>query len=85
MRGISCNAHAPGRWIDSRGGINPDARALLHKAACRLSLSARSYHRVLKVARTIADIDEDSQVAERHVAEALRYRPAAAHDVGLGL
>ncbi|MEO5903076.1 MAG: ATP-binding protein, partial [Gemmatimonadaceae bacterium] len=53
------------------------ARTLLQKAAGALSLSARGYHRVLKVARTIADIDQDDAVTERHVAEALRYRPIA--------
>ena len=77
LRGVSCNAHAPGRWIDSNGSIEPAARSLLHTAASTLSLSARAYHRVLKVARTIADIDEEGPVLERHVAEALRYRPAA--------
>ena len=78
LRGVTCNAHAPGRWIDSHGSIDKSARALLHKAAASLSLSARSYHRVLKVSRTIADIDGDAAVRERHVAEALRYRPSGA-------
>ena len=77
VRGVSCNAHAPGRWIDSHGGIDSPARALLERAASRLSLSARAYHRVLKVARTIADLDGDERVSDRHVSEALRYRPAA--------
>lgn len=76
LHGVECNAHSPGRWIDSHGNIETVARTLLQKAAGSLSLSARGYHRVLKVARTIADIDEDDAVTERHVAEALRYRPA---------
>jgi magnesium chelatase family protein len=76
MRGVSCNAHAPGTWLDSRGAISQSARALLHKAATSLALSARGYHRVLKVARTIADIDCEAGVGEHHVAEALRYRPS---------
>jgi magnesium chelatase family protein len=76
LRGIACNAHAPGRWIDSHGGVDDSARALLQKAAGTLSLSARSYHRVLKVSRTIADIDCDDRVRTSHVAEALRYRPS---------
>jgi magnesium chelatase family protein len=76
LRGVTSNAHAPGRWIDSHGGIDPAARSLLQRAAGSLSLSARSYHRVLKVARTIADIDGDEGVRQPHVAEALRYRPA---------
>jgi Mg chelatase-related protein len=77
LRGIQCNAHAPGRWIDSHGGVEASARALLQRAAGSLSLSARGYHRVLKVARTIADIDQDEAVTERHVSEALRYRPGS--------
>jgi Predicted ATPase with chaperone activity len=48
---------------------------LLAAAAERLGFTARAYHRVLKVARTIADLDGEAVVAERHVAEALRYRP----------
>ena len=79
VRGVSCNAHAPGLWIDSHGHVEPSARALLQRAASRLSLSARAYHRVLKVARTIADLDQDQSVCERHVSEALRYRPTASH------
>jgi magnesium chelatase family protein len=43
-----------------------------------LALSARGYHRVLRVARTIADLDDATNVDEPHVAEALRYRPAIA-------
>jgi magnesium chelatase family protein len=76
MPGVACNAHAAGRWIDAYGGVTSDARSLLHRAAEGLALSARGYHRVLKVVRTIADLDESDSVAEVHVAEALRYRQA---------
>jgi magnesium chelatase family protein len=76
MNGIACNAHAAGRWIDTRGGVTSAARAMLHRAAEGLRLSARGYHRVLKVARTIADLDESNSVSVPHVAEALRYREA---------
>jgi len=75
--GVTCNAHAAGRWIDANGGVDAPARELLHRAAASLSLSARGYHRVLKVARTIADLDRTSRVSEPHVAEALRYRPVS--------
>jgi magnesium chelatase family protein len=57
--------------------LAPDARHLLVRAAERLTLSARAYHRVLRVARTIADLDGEATVAAGHVAEALRYRPVA--------
>ena len=54
--------------------LDAGARALLVKAAEQLSLSARAYHRVLKVARTIADLDGAANVARVHAAEALTYR-----------
>jgi magnesium chelatase family protein len=74
MKHVTSNAHASGRWIDTYGGITQEARAILHRAADGLALSARGYHRVLKVARTIADLDESRSVIPTHVAEALRYR-----------
>jgi len=55
--------------------VDSDARDLLASAAERCGLSARAYHRVLKVARTIADLDDSDVVAWTHVAEGLRYRP----------
>jgi magnesium chelatase family protein len=73
--GVSSNAFVSGRWLDANGLIDPDARALLQTAADRLGLSARGYHRVLKVARTIADLEQSSSVGSPHIAEALRYRP----------
>ena len=73
--GISCNAYAIGRWLDAHTPVHADARALLQTAAERLGLSARGYHRVLKVARTIADLDDQAEVGPPHISEALRYRP----------
>jgi hypothetical protein len=74
------NAHAAGRWLDTRTPVDDDARDLLASAAERCGLSARAYHRVLKVARTIADLDDADAVAWTHVAEALRYRPMNPRD-----
>lgn len=73
------NVAAPGAEIEQLCALEGSARDLLVKAADQLSLSARAYHRVLKVARTIADLDGAGAVARLHVAEALtyRYRPAA--------
>ena len=50
----------------------------MRTAMQRLGLSARSYHRVLKLARTIADLEGSDDIAAPHVAEALQYRPRAA-------
>lgn len=79
-----CNAHVHGRWLDLRGGLATDARELLTTAAERLRLSARGYHRVLKVARTIADLDGDPGIEKRHVAEALHYRISVGRDEARG-
>lgn len=74
-RGISCNADASARALAETASIHNDARQLLAGAAERLRLSARGYHRVLRVARTVADLDGAMAIATPHVAEALRYRP----------
>jgi magnesium chelatase family protein len=75
IRGVSCNAYSSGRWLDSKSPVHSEARSLLQTAAEKLALSARGYHRVLKVARTIADLESASEIAIAHIAEALRYRP----------
>ena len=75
MAGSVWNGGIPGRWLDRHGGAHPEAKALLARAAERLGISARAYHRVLRVARTIADLDGVSGIGASHVAEALRYRP----------
>jgi magnesium chelatase family protein len=72
---VSCNAHAPARVESEAMLIASDAVRLLASAAERLGFTARAYHRVLRVARTIADLDGDRAVNEPHLAEALRYRP----------
>lgn len=73
-----CNARVPGRWLEAHGGLDPEARAVLTSAGERLHLSARAFHRVLRVARTIADLEGSRTMGEPHVAEALGYRPRVA-------
>lgn len=75
VTGARCNAHASGRWLDLHGGLTREARSMLTSAADALRLSARAYHRVIKVARTIADLAGEREVNAAQVAEALRYRP----------
>jgi len=73
-RRIRSNAEADGTLLDEIATPEPAGGALLVRAAERLRLSARGYHRVLRVARTLADLDGAATVARHHVAEALSYR-----------
>ena len=75
------NADAPVRLVAPAARLDPDARAMLVRAADKLMLSARGYHRVLRVARTIADLDDVDAVLREHVGEALRYRPVSAEQL----
>ena len=75
-RRIRTNAEADGALLDEVATPEPAGLALLTRAAERLRLSARGYHRVLRVARTLADLDAAPGVTRRHVAEALSYRQA---------
>jgi magnesium chelatase family protein len=60
--------------IENSCTITEEMTALLDKAAMRLGLSARAYHRILKVARTIADLAASEHISQRHLAEAISYR-----------
>ena len=69
-----CNAEADGKLLEEIAAPDREGRALLTQAAEKMKLSARGYHRVLRVARTIADLDAGTGVRRPHVAEALSYR-----------
>jgi magnesium chelatase family protein len=72
------NADAEGEVLESVASPDAEGRALLARVAERFGLSARGYHRVLRVARTIADLDGSDQVRLPHIAEAVSYRVAVA-------
>lgn len=69
------NSELSSKHLDERIGITDGARETLTKAAKTLNLSPRSYHRVLRLARTIADLADSNLVSTEHVLEALQYRP----------
>ncbi len=69
------NSELPGKVLGEEVGVTEEARKTLTGAAKTLGLSPRSYHRVLRLARTIADIEGSVQVKTPHVLEALQYRP----------
>ncbi len=68
------NARIPDRDLDATVAASAGARALLARAVDRLGLSARAARRCLRVARTLADLEDEAGVAEPHMAEALGYR-----------
>ncbi len=71
---ISTNAEAEGELLEAAAQASSDAINLLRDAADKMQLSARGWHRVLRVARTLADLQQAEHVAKTHVAEALSYR-----------
>ena len=73
-RGFESNAEIPDRVLDPVVAARPEARALLGRAVDSLGLSARAARRVLRVARTLADLEAVANVGSTHVAEALGYR-----------
>jgi magnesium chelatase family protein len=68
------NAMLATREIERDCALGGAERALLERALEKLSLSARAYHRVLRVARTIADLAGSERIAREHLAEAVQYR-----------
>jgi magnesium chelatase family protein len=72
---LVCNAEMGSAELRRYCPLDAASEALLRAAMRQLQLSARAYHRVIKLARTIADLAGDDQIAAHHVAEALQYRP----------
>ncbi len=72
--GIHCNAQMTPKLITKYAAIDEQSLALLKTAMNRFNLSARAYDRILKVARTIADLEKSEKVQSHHIAEAISYR-----------
>jgi len=73
--GKKLNSELTSKDIDDHAPLGESVRKLLNTAAVKLGLSPRSYHRVIKVARTIADLDDSGEIRQEHILEALEYRP----------
>ncbi len=74
VRSVYCNAQMSSRMLRKYCALDPDGQAIMKNAMERLGLSARAYDRILKVSRTIADLDESERVEAAHVSEAVNYR-----------
>ena len=71
---MHCNAHMGAKQIKQFCKVTDDVKDLLRAAISQLGLSARAYDRILKLARTIADLDAEADIQLSHVAEAIQYR-----------
>ncbi len=74
--GIASNAEMSTRMVKELCPLSDDVVSFLRQAVSRMGLSARSYYRIIKVSRTIADLAGERQIVLTHVAEALVYRPS---------
>ena len=72
--GIYSNAQMSSRLLKKYCRLNDEGQALLKNAMEKLGLSARAYDRILKVSRTIADLDKSENIQAQHLAEAINYR-----------
>ena len=72
---ITSNSKMSVHALDKFIKLDDTVVSLLNESAKRLDLSPRAYHRIIKLARTIADIDESRHIKEDHIFEALQYRP----------
>lgn len=73
-KNIFCNSHMRSKDIKKYCELTPETKKLLENAILKMKLSARAYDRILKVARTIADISGTLHIETEHIAEAIQYR-----------
>lgn len=72
---ITSNAEMSPRQMKKYCNLDEQSILLLKQAIAKLNLSARAFHRVIKIARTIADLEGSEKIKSNHIAEALQYRP----------
>ncbi len=77
-RNITTNSEMNVKDLSNMVKLKENVRNLLDDSAERLALSARAYHRVIKIARTIADLDNSEEINSNHILEAIQYRPKVA-------
>ena len=73
--GVACNAELSSRQVRQYCEIDTSGKALMEVAVSKMHLSSRAFYRILKLARTIADLEGSNRIASGHIAEALQYRP----------
>ena len=71
---IYCNAQMNARLIRKHAVLDNNSKSLIQNAMKRLNLSARAYDRILKLARTIADLEDSKNIESHHISEAITYR-----------
>ncbi len=79
---IYCNAQMKSRHIKEFCKIDEESSRLLETVIDKLGLSARAYTRILKVARTIADLDGSEDIRAPHISEAIQYRSLDRENIG---
>ncbi len=72
---IITNAEMSSKQVRELCPLEKQTKSLLTSATAQMGLTARSYFKIIKLARTIADLNEEQDIATHHIAEALQYRP----------
>ncbi len=72
---ITSNAEMNNKQLKQFCNLDEQSILLLKQAISKLNLTARGFHRVIKIARTIADLEDSAKIKSNHIAEALQYRP----------
>jgi len=71
---FACNAHLDTKAIRKYCALGDSTKALLEHAISKMGFSARAYDKVLRIARTLADLESADAIADKHVSEAVQYR-----------